>query len=184
MLPDQTTGENFTTLAEEMENEKVWKCEILTLGHTYEGGPSELIDMCHRVKNPNRAVRRLKGSNASFRFGSSKFRGVSKETVTNLKTQVVGAGKTGNATLVLASSKTNARGNNLHSMLEAPSASLERPRISLLILASKQEQRWALKRDLSWLFERRIRVVLTIEVASIARTRRVGHLYSTDKTHH
>ena len=55
-------------------------------------------------------------NNTSFCFNKSKFRGVSKETISALKRNIIDAGRNANVKLVLSRSRTTARGNILYLM--------------------------------------------------------------------
>ena len=103
----------FDAISTEMEKEQVCVCQIFIASHTYENGPCRSIDMCQHVRNRNYETRNFSCSDASFCFDRSKFRGVSKETISALKRTIVGTGRTARAMLVLSHSITAARGNIL-----------------------------------------------------------------------
>ena len=109
----ETIGTIFDMISTEMEKEQVWVCQIFIAGHTHECSPCESVDICQHMLSPNYFLPKFSCNNTSFCFDKSKFRGVSKETISALKRNIIDAGRNVNVKLVLSRSRTTTRGNIL-----------------------------------------------------------------------
>ena len=68
------------------------------------------------MHSSNYFLPKISYNNTSFCFDKSKFRAVSKETISALKRNIINAGRNANVKLILSYSRTTARGNILYLM--------------------------------------------------------------------
>ena len=78
-------GDAFCSLGKELDAESHWKCGLNIMGHAHEGSPLKLFNIVDHLTNPNHIAHRLNANNGNFQFDANQFKGMSKDTVSNLK---------------------------------------------------------------------------------------------------
>ena len=105
----ETIGTIFDTISTDIEKEQVWVCQIFIAGHTYKHSLCKSVDIYQHMRSPNYFLPKFSYNNTSFYFDKLKFRGISKETISALKRNIIDAGRNANIKLVLGCSRTTAQ---------------------------------------------------------------------------